>query len=56
MSGPESPDGDGYTRSAFREARKPSWQGLSPAAGLYALLLPTVAYALLGSSRRRVPA
>ena len=28
--------------------------GLSPVAGLYALLLPTVAYALLGSSRRLV--
>ena len=28
--------------------------GLSPAAGLYALLLPTVAYALLGSSRQLV--
>jgi Sulfate permease family len=28
--------------------------GLSPVNGLYALLLPTVAYALLGSSRRLV--
>src|SRR5689334_16999985 len=28
--------------------------GLSPVAGLYALLLPTVAYALLGSSRQLV--
>ena len=28
--------------------------GLSPVSGLYALLLPTVAYALLGSSRRLV--
>jgi sulfate permease, SulP family len=28
--------------------------GLSPAAGLYALLLPTVAYTLLGSSRQLI--
>jgi Sulfate permease family len=43
--------GDGSEGSPFKLAAM-AYAELSPVAGLYALLLPTVAYTLLGSSRQ----